>query len=116
MLHTRLVELSEFSELMYVDVSALAGVDRQFLVERQLISREHAESAGARAVAIEMQENYSLMINEEDHLRMQVIRSGRFGSVGANQPHRRPDRGKYRRSTKNGLFTACPRTSAPACE
>ena len=39
--------------MIYVDVSALEAVDRQFLVERQLISREHAEAEGARAVVID---------------------------------------------------------------
>ena len=52
------------------------GIDRQFLVERQLISREHAESEGARGVAIDRAEQVSLMINEEDHLRIQVMHSG----------------------------------------
>ncbi|MEM7454728.1 MAG: protein arginine kinase, partial [Planctomycetota bacterium] len=54
----------------------LENIDRQFLVERQLISREHANSDGARAVAIDARENLSLMVNEEDHLRIQVMRSG----------------------------------------
>jgi len=40
-------------QLIYVDVRALEEVDRKFLVERQLISREHAESQGARGVAID---------------------------------------------------------------
>jgi len=62
--------------LLYVNVEELNGVDRQFLVERQLISREHAESQGARAVAIDTGEKYSVMINEEDHLRIQVMQSG----------------------------------------
>ena len=35
-------------ESIYVDVDGLPELDRQFLVERQLISREHAESDGAR--------------------------------------------------------------------
>ena len=61
---------------MYVDVNDLDGIDRQFLVERQLISREHAESQGARGVAIDQREKFSLMINEEDHLRIQVMQSG----------------------------------------
>ena len=68
--------IQEASELLYVDVEELDGVDRQFLVERQLISREHAESEGARAVAIDGREKFSLMINEEDHLRIQVMQSG----------------------------------------
>ena len=68
--------IQEAAELLYVDVEELDGVDRQFLVERQLISREHAESEGTRAVAIDGREKFSLMINEEDHLRIQVMHSG----------------------------------------
>ena len=63
-------------ELLYVNVNDLLGLDRQFLVERQLISREHADSDGARAVAIDADEQVALMINEEDHLRIQVMHSG----------------------------------------
>ncbi|MFM1996534.1 MAG: hypothetical protein RLZZ111_921 [Planctomycetota bacterium] len=62
--------------LEYIDVGRLEEVDRQFLVERQLISREHADAQGARSVAIDQSEQVSLMINEEDHLRIQCIHSG----------------------------------------
>jgi len=40
----------------YFNVNELDGIDRQFLVERQLISREHSESHGARGVAIDPRE------------------------------------------------------------
>ena len=66
----------KLEEVLYLNVGELETVDRQFLVERQLISREHAESDGARSVAIDHGETYSLMINEEDHLRIQVMHSG----------------------------------------
>jgi protein arginine kinase len=59
-----------------IDVGRLEEIDRQFLVERQLISREHADAQGARSVAIDPLEQISLMINEEDHLRIQCIHSG----------------------------------------
>lgn len=62
--------------LIYQNVETLSPIDRQFLVERQLISREHSEKEGPRGVAIDARESVSLMINEEDHLRMQVFRSG----------------------------------------
>lgn len=79
-LHGRIDSLQEagnFSSVpSYVDVDDLEDVDRQFLVERQLISREHAESEGARAVVIDHGEQFSVMINEEDHLRIQVMHSG----------------------------------------
>jgi len=62
--------------LSYLDIHALDTLDRQLLVERQLISRELAESDGPRGVGISEEENISIMINEEDHLRMQVLHSG----------------------------------------
>ncbi len=65
-----------WSGVSYVDVDALSKIDRQFLVERQLISRELAETEGARGVAIDANEKFSLMVNEEDHLRIQVMHSG----------------------------------------
>ena len=72
----RLASDSNLGEVTFFDVNDLETLDRQFLVERQLISREHAESPGARVVAIDQLENFSLMVNEEDHLRIQVMRSG----------------------------------------
>ncbi len=62
--------------LHYVDVNALNPLDRQFLVERQLISRELMGAEGPRGVAIGPLENVSVMVNEEDHLRIQVMHSG----------------------------------------
>ncbi len=51
-------------------------VDRLVLVERHLVSRELAMSSGPRLVAFDESEAYSLMVNEEDHLRLQVMKSG----------------------------------------
>lgn len=68
--------LSVGDNLLYININTLGPLDRQFLVERQLISREHAETHGTRGVGIGPRETLSLMINEEDHLRMQVLRSG----------------------------------------
>ena len=72
----RLSKEPRLTELTFINVADLETIDRQFLVERQLISREHANSDGARAVAIDSHEQLSLMVNEEDHLRLQVMKSG----------------------------------------
>ena len=72
----RLSRDERLSDLTFINVADLETLDRQFLVERQLISREHANSDGARAVAIDNHERLSLMVNEEDHLRIQVMKSG----------------------------------------
>ncbi len=61
----------------YLNVTTLPALDRQFLVERQLISRELANVLeGPRGVAFDEKESVSIMVNEEDHLRLQVMRSG----------------------------------------
>lgn len=76
LLQRKIMDLSDASELHYFDVNQLESLDRQFLVERQLISREHADSHGSRGVVFSDGEHVSLMINEEDHLRIQVLQSG----------------------------------------
>ncbi len=63
-------------QTLYVDLEAAPEVDRQLLVERHLISKPHASAEGARGVAIGENETISIMVNEEDHLRLQVLRSG----------------------------------------
>jgi len=63
-------------KLNYVSLGNLSSLERQFLVERQLISRELAGNEGPRGVALGTKETMSVMVNEEDHLRLQVMRSG----------------------------------------
>src|SRR5947208_16067286 len=63
-------------QIFYVDLEQAPEVDRQLLVERHLISKPHAAAEGARGVAIGEHETISIMVNEEDHLRLQVLRSG----------------------------------------
>ena len=76
LIRPRVEELAEmqdsFSELLQ-DLSAL---EKQVLVERHLISREHAAKGVGSAVVMNRRQTLSIMINEEDHLRMQSIRSG----------------------------------------
>src|SRR5437763_11400846 len=64
------------SQTLYVDLEKAPEIDRQLLVERHLISKQHAAAEGARGVAVGESETIAIMINEEDHLRIQVLRSG----------------------------------------
>jgi protein arginine kinase len=97
---------------VYVDVNKLEALDRQFLVERQLISREHADSEGARGVAIAANEQVSLMINEEDHLRIQVMHSGFDLPAAWEQIDQIDDliesQVRYAWHEQLGYLTACP--------
>jgi protein arginine kinase len=54
----------------------LDSVDKQFLVERHLMSLEHAQKTDHKAIVIDEEEILAIMINEEDHMRMQVMQSG----------------------------------------
>ena len=105
-------DVSRRGSLAYLDVNELDGIDRQFLVERQLISREHAESEGARGVAIDAGERTSLMINEEDHLRIQVMHSGFDLTAAWDRINEIDDqleeRTAYAFHSRLGYLTACP--------
>lgn len=59
-----------------VGMSELSELEKQILVERHLISRELSESKGGSGVVINQQQTCSVMLNEEDHLRIQVMRAG----------------------------------------
>src|SRR5436305_10756624 len=76
MLREQVTKLEHEPRLAYINLPGLSMLDRQLLVERQLISRELAGAEGPRGVALVPSETVSLMINEEDHVRLQVMRSG----------------------------------------
>ena len=61
-----------FSEAM----DNLNALDKQILVERHLISREHAAKSSGSGLVLNRDETFCVMINEEDHLRMQALRPG----------------------------------------
>jgi protein arginine kinase len=58
------------------ELSELSSMQKQVLVERHLISREHAARTDGSGAVIERRQSFSIMLNEEDHLRMQSIRPG----------------------------------------
>jgi protein arginine kinase len=102
----------KFANLLFLNVATMESIDRQFLVERQLISRELAETIGARSVAIDPGEQYSLMVNEEDHLRIQLMKSGLDLTSAWEQINEIDDliesRLNYAFHERLGYLTACP--------
>ena len=68
--------LPEMKDGFSEDLGALDAIRKQVLVEKHLISREQAAKSGGSAAVINRDQSLSIMINEEDHLRMQSIRSG----------------------------------------
>ena len=68
--------LPEMKESFAESMDNLATLDKQILVERHLISREHAARSAGSGVVLNRDETLCVMINEEDHLRMQALRPG----------------------------------------
>jgi protein arginine kinase len=60
----------------YIGMEDLLPLDRQVLVEKHLISPEFAQNPQHRALAMAPSEAEAIMVNEEDHLRLQSFRPG----------------------------------------
>ena len=109
-----------------LDVSGAAGFDRSdffyndglndykkdVFIERHLISPTLAQKNGSRGVLVKNGEHDSILINEEDHLRIQSLRSG-FDLLGAWEEADNIDDNlskgiKFSFSSEYGYLTACP--------
>ena len=100
------------ADLVHLDLQTMGNVDRTLLVERHLISRELADGEGPRGVIFGDGERISLMINEEDHLRMQALRSGLELTESWRNLDRIDDllaaKLAFAFSSQLGFLTACP--------
>lgn len=65
-----------FAHGHYVPMGEISTLDRQLLAERHLVSREFLSQSASRGLLFVPDESTSLMINEEDHLRIQGFASG----------------------------------------
>ncbi|HUT47393.1 MAG TPA: ATP--guanido phosphotransferase, partial [Sedimentisphaerales bacterium] len=99
-------------KVFYVSVDKAPTLNKHFLVERHLISRHHAFGKGPRGVVIAEREFFTAMINEEDHLRIQVLKAGCQISQCAQQINRIDDmieeKVDFAFSPRYGYLTACP--------
>jgi protein arginine kinase len=113
-----LTDASIDGETWWVPMAEAAPVLRLLLLERNLISRdlvsseESSEAAPGRAVAFGETETVSVMVNEEDHLRLQAMAAG-FDLDLAWQRAQVLDRYletrlPYAFTKKLGYLTGCP--------
>jgi protein arginine kinase len=90
----------------------ITAIHKQALVERHLISREHAAKNVGSGVVINDRETISVMVNEEDHLRMQAIKSGlqlkSIFKVIDKVDSELEEHLEFAFSPKLGYLTACP--------
>ena len=60
----------------FMEMQNLNDLDRAILFERRLISLDFSVRPRCSALIVSKQEDLSVMVNEEDHIRMQAIHSG----------------------------------------
>ena len=97
---------------LILEMKGLSELDRLLLVERHLISREHAMGRNEKGIVVSDREIVALMINEEDHLRLQVLQSGfnlqEGWSVLTQVSDELEQRLSYAFLPEWGYLTACP--------
>jgi len=76
MLSSKILSCKLRPGLVYYRLDELEPLFRQLLVERHLMGRDHAEADWRRGLAFCPQERLCLLVNEEDHLRIQVVYGG----------------------------------------
>jgi len=77
MIKEALEENNKFG-LDYKEMKTLARFEAASMAERHIISPEFASDADGRALLLSPEEDISIMLCEEDHIRVQVMKSG-FG-------------------------------------
>ncbi len=114
--------LDASDRLVWINLHERSSVERRLLVERHLISRPHARGKLAtgrggpnepRAVVAEMpDERLAIMVNEADHLRIQVMRAGLDLGAAFDEADRVDDELEqgldFAFSPRFGYLTACP--------
>lgn len=104
--------LKGLGKLEPIRLSELTELEKQVLVEKHLISPNLANESRNGALILSSSEDISVMINEEDHLRIQCLSSGFQVHEVWDQASKIDDifeeQVDYAFDEKNGYLTSCP--------
>ncbi len=105
----------EFKAYSLINCSDITQLDRELLLEERLVSPDLLGVEGDRGVAIEKNRRTSIMVNEEDHLRLHAIESGFQAEAVWERLSRLDDLlGHYlpfAYEVRRGFLTSCPTNS-----
>ena len=111
-IETVLNEISYMKKGYFFKMEELSSLEKKMLVERHWISRELSEIDEGSAVSISSDHLCSVMINEEDHLRIQFIKNGfnlnALWKTVNDFDDLLEDKLPYAFSKDLGYITACP--------
>jgi protein arginine kinase len=95
-----------------VNLEDLTAVEQESLVERYVTSREHIEREVGRGLAFDPSGSFSVLINEEDHFRIQALLPGLQLSPALRWVNQVDDAlsalCEFAFSERYGYLTACP--------
>lgn len=104
--------LPQMKRGLAIPVESLDDLQKQILVERHLISRELCAAKSGSGIVISKDQSCVVMVNEEDHLRIQVLRAGyQFKKVWSTintLDTALEEHVDYAFSPKLGYLSACP--------
>ena len=104
--------LPEMAACFSESMDNLSPLEKNILMERHLVSREHAAKGAGSGLVLSKDEALCVMINEEDHLRMQALLPGlqiRQAWTAIDEVDSRLEKKlDYAFSSKLGYLTACP--------
>jgi protein arginine kinase len=97
---------------LFLDMAKVSDLDKDILIERHLISQELADKAAGSGLIVGEDEGIAVMVNEEDHLRLQAIAPGqdllRIWKRLNELDDALDQHVTYAFSPKQGYLTACP--------
>lgn len=107
-----LTDLPELNPAERLEMSQLSGLEKEILKERHLISNEFAQKGRGSRLLLRADEGVSVMVNEEDHLRLQAMCAGMnltglWETVNA-MDDRISAQIPYAFDDEYGYLTACP--------
>ena len=106
------LKLNKMKGSFETEMDHLSTLEKQILVERHIISREHAAKSNGSGLVLSKDESISVMINEEDHLRMQALLPGlqiKNAWLTIDKFDSQLEKGlEFAYSKKQGYLTACP--------
>ena len=104
--------VADREKLKYIELKTLTRAEVVSLAERHIISPEFASNSDGRALLISENEDISIMLCEEDHIRLQVMKPG----LALNETYELADRIdseineklEFAFDEKLGFLTQCP--------
>lgn len=107
-----MIKCETLKEAELLELDKMEELDQMFLLERHLISPDMQRQKGARGVAVNPEQTLGIMVNEEDHLRLQYIQPGFSPTDSWNVLNKIDDELShelsYAFSKRWGYLTACP--------